>query len=252
MIVPAYLSYYVLTGAIGAIAAILFGLRGALRNAHWTTYDRTATIRAAAITVIGWFLLAIALGSADAFRAAADRIPTIQYGILVPILIGVLLIWRSPRVARIIDAVPQHWLIGVQFYRALGAIFLILYAAGKMPGLFAWPAGLGDVLVGVLALGVAIAYRRGPGENVNLVSVWNLFGLADLVVAVTAGFLTSPSAFQLFAFDLPNELISQFPLVLIPVFLVPLSVLLHLASLAKLRRDALRGNNRRETARAPA
>src|ERR1700680_1105750 len=113
MIVPAYLPYYVLTGAIGTIAAILFGLRGALRNAHWTTYDRTATIRAAAITVIGWFLLAIALASADSFRAAADRIPTIQYGILVPVLIGGLLIWRSPRVARIIDDVRQHWLMGV-------------------------------------------------------------------------------------------------------------------------------------------
>jgi hypothetical protein len=43
----------------------------------------------------------------------------------------------------------------------------------------------------------------------------------------------------LFAFDLPNELISQLPLVLVPVFLVPVSVLLHLASLAKLRRDAI-------------
>jgi hypothetical protein len=252
MIVPAYLPYYVLTGAIGTIAALLFGLRSALRNAGWTTEDRTATIRAATITVIGWFFLAIALASADAYRGAADRIPTIQYGIFVPILIGGLLIWRSPRLARIIDAVPQHWLVGVQLYRTLGVVFLILYAAGMLPGLFALPAGLGDVLVGVLAPVVAIAYRRGPGDNVNLVSVWNLFGLADLVVAVTAGFLTSPSAFQLFAFELPNELISRFPLVLVPVFLVPVSVLLHLASLTKLRRDALRGNNRRETARAPA
>ena len=251
MIVPAYLPYYVLTGAIGAIAAILFGLRSALRNAHWTADDRTATLRAATVTVIGWFLLAIALASADAYRGTADRIPTIQYGILVPILIGGLLIWRSPRVARIIDVVPQHWLIGVQLYRAFGVIFLILYATGKLPGLFAWPAGLGDVLVGVLAPVVAIAYRRGPRENADLVSAWNLFGLADLVVAVTAGFLTSPSAFQLFAFDLPNELVSRFPLVLIPVFLVPVSVLLHLASLTKLRRDALRDNNRREIARAP-
>jgi hypothetical protein len=42
-----------------------------------------------------------------------------------------------------------------------------------------------------------------------------------------------------FAFDLPNELVSPFPMVLIPVFLVPVSVLLHLASLTKLRRGAL-------------
>ena len=70
MIVPAYLPYYVLTGTIGMIAALLFGLRSALRNAGWTTYDRTVTVGAAAITVIGWFLLAIALASADAYRTA--------------------------------------------------------------------------------------------------------------------------------------------------------------------------------------
>jgi hypothetical protein len=252
MIVPAYLPYYVITGAVGTIAALLFGLRSALGNAGWTPYDRRLTANAATITVIGWFFLVIALASADAFRGATDRIPTIQYGILVPILIGGLLIWRSPRVARIIDVVPQHWLVGAQLYRTLGVIFLILYAAGKLPGLFAWPAGLGDVLVGVLAPVVAIAYWRGPRENADLVIAWNLFGLADLVIAVTMGFVTSPSPLQLFAFDLPNELVSRFPLVLVPVFLVPLSVLLHLASLAKLRRGAMRDSNTREIARAQA
>jgi hypothetical protein len=252
MTVPAYLPYYVLTGAISTVAAILFGLRSALRDAGWSIEDRTATLRAATITVVGWFLLAIALASVDAYRGAADRIPTIQYGILIPILIGGLLIWRLPRLARIIDALPQHWLIGVQLYRALGVIFLILYATGKMPGAFAWPAGLGDVLVGVLAPVVAITYRRGPRENADLASAWNLFGLADLVVAVTTGMLSSPSPFQLLAFDLPNELVSRFPLVLVPVFLVPVSVLLHLASLSKLRRGALRDKDRREIARAPA
>jgi hypothetical protein len=134
MIVPVYLPYYVLAGAIGVVAALLFGLRSALGNAGWTAYDRTVTARAATITVIGWFFLAIALALSDAYRGAADRIPTIQYGILVPILIGGLLIWRSPRVARIIDAVPQHWLVGAQLYRTLGVIFLILYAGGKLPG----------------------------------------------------------------------------------------------------------------------
>jgi hypothetical protein len=43
---------------------------------------------------------------------------------------------------------------------------------------------------------------------------------------------------QLLALDRPNELIGSFPLVMIPVFLVPLSVLLHLASLKKLRQTS--------------
>lgn len=245
MLVPVYLPYYVIACAIGVIAAILFGLRKALRNTLWSADAQGLALSAVAIVLIGWFLLAAGLALADAFLGAANRIPTIQYGILVPVLIGGLLIWRSARLARIIEAVPQHWLVGVQFYRAFGLMFLILYAAGKLPGLFAWPAGLGDVLVGVLAPVVAIAYARAPRGTADLVTWWNLFGLADLVVAVAAGFFTSPSPFQLLAFDRPNELISAFPLVLVPAFLVPVSVLLHLASLAKLRRGALPGRTPR-------
>lgn len=170
----------------------------------------------------------------------------------MPILIGAGVIWRSATLARILDAVPQHWLVGVQLYRAEGAIFLILYATGNLPGLFAWPAGIGDVLVGVLAPVIAVAYARAPRENADVVSAWNLFGLVDLAIAVIAGLLTSPSPFHLFTFDLPNELVSRFPLVLIPTFLVPLSVLLHLASLAKLHRSALRDNSHHKIARASA
>jgi hypothetical protein len=76
---------------------------------------------------------------------------------------------------------------------------------------------------------------RGGRRSARWVRAWNLLGIADLVVAVATGFLTSPSPVQLLALDRPNELISAFPLVMIPVFLVPLSVLLHLASFEKLR-----------------
>lgn len=238
----------VLTGAAGIIAVTLFGLHRAISNIR----DGAITFGIASLTIIGWFLLDLAFASAGVFRASANRIPTIQYGILIPILIGAVTIWRSARAAQIIEAVPQHWLVAVQLYRALGIIFLILYASANLPGFFAWPAGLGDVLVGVLAPVVAIAYLRAPDKNIDLVSWWNLFGLADLAAAVTAGFLTSPSPFQLFASDRPNELISEFPLVLVPIFLVPLSVLLHLASLAKLRRTAIASRSGREIAHASA
>ncbi len=245
MAIPVYLPYYVLAGSVAIVAAILLGIRRALIMAGWSSDDRRRAAGIAAVVLIGWFGAAIALGWLGVYRGVSDRIPTIQYGILVPILIGGLLILRSSTVARVLDAVPQHWLIGVQVYRALGIIFLILYGAGRLPGLFAWPAGLGDVLVGVLAPVVAIAYARGPRENRDLVSAWNIFGIVDLIVAVGTGIATSPSPFQLFAFDLPNELISAFPLVLIPTYLVPVSVLLHLASLAKLQRTVQRADVQR-------
>src|SRR5262249_45683844 len=152
MAVPTYLMYVVLIGGAGIVATLLFGIRLAVSRAGWSADDQGQAVRLAALILIGWLGIAIALGVSGVFQGATDQIPTIQYGILAPLLIGGLLIMRSPKMARLIKAVPQQWLIGVQAYRVLGIIFLILYGAGKMPGLFAWPAGIGDVLVGALAL----------------------------------------------------------------------------------------------------
>jgi hypothetical protein len=123
MTVPTYLPYYVLVTSLAIIVTILFGLRNALTNSGWPEHDRAVAFRWSAVVLIGWFLLALALGLGGAFRAAPDRIPTAQYGIFIPILVGAWLIWRSPGVGRIIDVVPQPWIIAVQLFRALGAFY---------------------------------------------------------------------------------------------------------------------------------
>jgi hypothetical protein len=236
MTISTYLPVYILIGTIGIITAILIGLRNALAKAGWSEQDRIVVFRFSAAILVGWFLLAVALALKGVYQVAPDGIPTIQYGIFVPILIGAWMIWRSPATLRIIDAVPQPWMVGVQLYRALGVIFLILYATDKLPGLFAWPAGVGDIAVGLSAPLVATAYARDPSRNAARVKAWNAFGILDLAVAVFTGFVTTPSA--LFSYEPPNELISAFPLVLIAVYAVPLSILLHLASLTKLSRES--------------
>jgi hypothetical protein len=138
--------------------------------------------------------------------------------------------------------VPQPWLVGVQLYRALGVIFLILYATGKLPSLFAWPAGIGDIAIGLLAPIVGLAYARAPRNTASLVAAWNVFGILDLVIAVGTGFLTAPSLLVPFETQPTSELMTVLPMVIIPVYLVPLSIVLHLASLVKLHREAVAGN----------
>jgi hypothetical protein len=183
-----------------------------------------------------------------AFEGVPGRPPTIQYGFLVPVAIAALLLWRSDTVARIIDAVPQQWLIGVQATRALGATFLVLYASGLMPGLFAFPAGLGDLAVAGLAPVVAYAAASDPHGSARRIAAWNLLGIADFVVAFAAGIATGNSPLQIAAFDNPNALIDIYPLVLIPVFLVPLWTILHIVSLTKLRRAAAQGQRQSNAA----
>src|ERR1700678_949129 len=229
--VPAYLLPDVLIGSPAVVAAVIAGLRLGLS-------PRSRVFRILSVTLVAWFLAALALTWLGFYQGTHSRLPTIQYGLLIPILIGVALFWRWPALRRIVDAVPQRWIATVQAYRLEGFIFLVLYAAGRMPGEFAWPAGVGDVLVGLLAPIVGLAYARGWRGSAGWLRAWNLLGLTDLVVAVTTGFLSSPSPLQMLAFDRPNQLIGAFPLAMIPVFLVPLSILLHLASLQKLRQKA--------------
>jgi hypothetical protein len=252
MTTPAYVAYIVLGGDLVIIAALLFGLHHALARSGWPVEERASVVQKTSLILIAWYGTALALSWLDFFRGAADRIPTIGLGIFVPIIIGTIALWRSETLSRIVDAVPQSWLVGVQVYRTIGLIFLILWGAGRLPGDFALPAGIGDVLVGVLAPVVGLVYARGAESGERLVRAWNAFGILDLVVAVGTGFMTSPSPLQLLSFEAPNELISAFPLVMVPVFAVPISILLHLMSLMKLQRTRVQGTTSRSNVPARA
>ena len=249
--VPGYLTPFIVPGMIAIVAAVLFGLNRGLGGSispekQWHQKKRTQAFWIMAALLIGWFVVAFATSLLGFYRPPAGSPPTIQWGLLIPIVAGVLLFLIWPPLRRTLAIIPNTWLVGVQIYRILGVIFLVLYAGGHLPGLFALPAGIVDVLVGVLAPVVATAYARSPERAALRVRLWNLLGITDLVVALALGFATSPSPFQLAAFDHPNVLVGMFPLVLIPVFAVPLSILLHMASLQKLRQDQLSGYRREE------
>jgi hypothetical protein len=188
--------------------------------------------------IVGWFALAIVLARAGVWETTSDdalRPPNIAFAIAVPTILGSLLV-RSQTFKRWISRVPLHALVGVQLYRVLGGLFLVAYAQGDMPGEFALPAGIGDVLVGLGAVIVAVVLlKRGEQRARSLVLAWCAFGILDLVVAVATGFLSAPSPLQQLAIDDPNAAIVSYPFVLIPTFLVPVSIILHVYAIARLR-----------------
>jgi hypothetical protein len=226
--------YVVLTIAIISLT-ILAGVIAALTASD---YPRAEVRRSTMLTVLhlaGWIAFTAVLA------AASTAVPLLNFP-GVRLAIGGLVaaafcmaVLRTPTGARIIHAVPQSWLVGVQVYRLMGAIFLILYGLQQLPAAFALPAGIGDVAVAVLALPVAGIYLAGWPFRENLLMAWNLFGIADLVVALTMGALTMPTL-HLFP-GVSSALLSNWPLIMVPLFAVPLSIVLHIASLRKLGWD---------------
>jgi hypothetical protein len=239
-LIPNFLSPFMAVGTMLPLAALLLGLNRSLKMANWSAQDRVKTVSSTAALIAVFYLAALLPASAGVFHRSGAQISIIQllampFAILSPIVIGVLLFlwWRPLR--RLIATVPQQWIVGLQLYRTEGVVFLVLLSIGRLPREFALPAGVGDIFVGLTAPLVAIAVIRKWRSANTLLLTWNLLGLLDLVTAVATGFLTSPSPLQRLALDRPNQLVNQYPLVMIPVFLVPLAILLHLASLQKLR-----------------
>jgi hypothetical protein len=117
--------------------------------------------------------------------------------------------------------------------RVVGVTFLLVMALGHLPAIFALPAGLGDIAAGLAALSVARRLAQGGGRTR---AVWfNLFGLLDLVVALSIGFLAGLGPWRPLEVTPSTEPLSLLPLALVPTVAVPLAIALHIVSLSRLR-----------------
>jgi hypothetical protein len=200
------------------------------------TDKRTKTIAGTALLL--WLALAVILGSGKAFVGTPGAAPLpILVGVLTPLIVF-LVAFRTVRSFRgFVLSGDLSLMAGIQAWRFGGLGFIALYVYGVLPGLFAWPAGLGDMAIGITAPFVVLALRRNPAFAAgSLFQVWNLLGILDLIAAVSLGALSS-----MLGFGVPGAFpMAQMPLVLVPTFFVPLFVMLHIASLlqAKQLREA--------------
>jgi hypothetical protein len=227
------------------MALVIIGLWLGAQRAGLPEPERQRTVLAVAVPLVLWFIAADLAGRTGVLTPLAEpAIGGLPLAVAVPLAIGVTYVVRSRRLAAILDAMPLSWLVGLQVYRVAGLVFLAQWAGGMAPAAFAFPAGLGDFLTGLLALPAAFALARGGADAKRKAVLWNLFGIADFVVALSLGVMTAPGPLQALAFDNPNRL--TYPLVLIPAFAVPLSLMLHVVSLRQIARRLSRGGAARD------
>ena len=215
--------------------ALLLGIWLGLARTGFAGAKRMQIWLALAIPLTVWLALVWWLAVAGAFRPAPG-LPALPIAIFLPVLMAVPVLLSSKVIGALLDATPAAWLIGLQVYRIFGGIFLVSWARGGIAGIFALPAGIGDVLVGVLALPVAYLVGTGaPGARQRAMA-WNWLGLFDFAVAIGIGIVTAPGPLQLIVPDRPTAALGTFPMVMIPAFAVPSSILLHALSLRQLLR----------------
>ena len=195
-------------------------------------------VRAAIVGVLSvWFVLILSLGAAGAFVGPPGTPPLpIAIAVSAPLVLFFVLLRLSRNFREFVLTLDLRLIVGIQAWRWAGLGFLSLYAHKILPAVFAFPAGLGDMAVGVTAPWMVLALIRQPGFAESGAFIrWNVMGILDLMVAVG---IATASAFL--ATGTPGEIstapMAMLPLVLIPGFFVPVFLMLHAAALMQSRR----------------
>jgi hypothetical protein len=162
----------------------------------------------------------------------------IAVGVAAPLALFFAWLRVSQSFREFVLSLDLRLIAAMQAWRWAGLGFLSLYAHKVLPAVFALPAGLGDMAIGVTAPWIVLALVREPGFAARGAFIrWNVLGILDLVIAVSIGTVSA-----ILATGAPGQIstapMATLPLLLIPAFLVPVFLMLHTTALLQSRRLA--------------
>src|SRR3982074_1106296 len=153
---------------------------------NFVTNNNASYGRLTAALIAAWFIFALSASALHLFKTDPDVPPlAIALAVLIPIVVFLLWFATSAGFRTFALSLYPRTLSFVHSWRIAGFTFLALYASGLLPGVFALPAGWGDIAIGATAplVGLKLAnfsHRRG-------FILWQILGIFDLVTAVALG-----------------------------------------------------------------
>ena len=238
--IPSYITLIIVATNLTVSVAVWSMLSSAAAESGLPADTQRKVRFGTALFLGGWLGSAILLAPAPATLLTRDRFyisPLVPAFVLVPAILFLLALWLAPALRQVLASASLPALIAVQLYRTVGAVFVILLSLGQLPAYFALPAGWGDIAIGLTAPLVALAVARAVRGSRVLAIAWNVLGLLDLLVAVGMGTgVLAPILMPELGTRVPAAAaMGVFPMLLVPAFAVPVSILLHLIALSRLR-----------------
>ncbi len=162
-------------------------------------------------------------------KPPAEAIP---FMIWLPIILSVVAATTSRSVRSYVMQLPPQVMIAVQAIRApVGAWFLVQGRRGVLPEQLTSLAGIGDIIVGVASVALLLRWKSFR-DKAGLLAAWNAIGLLEILAV-------NFTAMRLVLFSESGEQIrtvmTSFPIVWIPLLLVPCVIGSHFLFFAQLR-----------------
>jgi hypothetical protein len=202
-----------------------------------SSHKRLCMKHVVAVAMGLWLGLVWLLGAHGAFVASpGSPLLPIFFGLAIPLAVFFAAYFGWGKFRTFVLGADLRLVAAIQGWRWAGLGFLSLYAYRVLPGLFAFPAGLGDMAIGFTAPWIVLGLVRQPAFAASKrFVVWNIMGILDLVVAVSLGTIRSGFIPGLTG-NVTTSPMAQLPLVLIPAYLVPFFIMLHFTALSQARR----------------
>jgi hypothetical protein len=199
--------------------------------------NRSSTKLLVSVVLALWLGIVLLLGSQGAFVGGPDSPPLpIFFGLATPLALFFAAYFGWSAFREFILSADLRLVTAIQAWRWAGLGFLSHYAHGILPGLFAFPAGLGDMAIGVTAPWILLGLIRDKSfVTSRRYVIWNLLGILDLAVAVSMGVICS-GFLRGITLNVTTGAMGQLPLVLIPAYMVPVFIMLHFTALTQVRR----------------
>jgi len=208
-------------------------------NALTIFMDVSRAAKIALAAVIGvWIGLAAAVAQAG-WLPISRPIPVVGLFVMVPLVAAAFsTAWPAARTAML--SIPLPVMIALNVARVFAVLFLMLAAEERLSGPFPYSAAWGDIITGAAAVPLLWLLKDGGARHATTIAVWNLFGAADLVLAIGFG-VTSAEGSPLQLFAAPgSEAMQHAPWSFVPTVLVPIWLILHAIIAVGLRRANLR------------
>lgn len=193
--------------------------------------SKKKSIRIKILIGLAIWLVVVCTTSLSGFLRNFESVPPRLLVILAPMFIAIIVLTFNKNLKEILAQIPAKNLVRLQVFRVFVEILLwLLFLENLLPIQMTFEGRNFDVVAGATA--PLAAYFLA--NNRKGLIVWNILGLGLLFNIVTIAILSVPGPLRYFMNEPANTIVTYFPIVLLPAFLVPLAYTLHFFSLRQL------------------
>jgi predicted ferric reductase len=153
---------------------------------------------------------------------------------------ALLACWRVTTLKEWARTVDLRWLVLLHVTRFVGLYFFYLCSRGELPFRFAAPAGTGDIVTAMLAV---LLLALSGARKWKMLIAWNTIGFTDILFVVFTALRVGLEDWR------SMHALREFPLSLLPMFLVPLIIVSHILIFFRAAHLAAKKEQRFSTAR---